>query len=173
MEAFDSLKVETPTAHSQKVEMVSSALRTTGAVRIKALGTSMLPTIWPGDILVIEAVPRHQLVCGEIVAVQTPDGIRAHRLVANNEPHWITRGDAMPQSDPAVSFEDVMGRVSEIQRGPRIVFPEKRLWLLNRVFACLLRSSAICRIALRLRLWWINRRPENNTPQPSSHKLAS
>src|SRR5579864_7139215 len=116
MLAFGPTESEIAAAHSQKVELVSSMLRTGGAVKIKALGTSMLPTIWPGDILVIESISHDQLVCGELLAVRVQNEIRVHRLLEKTAPDWITRGDSMPQNDPAISPNDVLGRVSEIRR---------------------------------------------------------
>ena len=159
--------------HTQKLQLVSGILYSTGTVKIKAFGTSMLPTIWPGDVLVIEAIPQDKLVCSELVAVETPDGLRVHRLLSKDESHWITRGDAMPQDDPPISPEEILGRVSEIRRRRRVIIPQRQLPPMARGVAWLLRFSIICRITLRLRSAWIDRARRNSNPQPSPQNLAS
>lgn len=173
MQAPGSSTTETAEAHAQKLEAVTSLLRTAGAVRLKALGTSMLPTIWPGDILVIATTPHQKLVCGNLIAVCTRDRIRVHRLLSKAGLHWITRGDSMPQNDPPIAPADVMGTVFEIWRARRRIIPQTRLRLLARGLAWLLSFSMICRIALRLRSVWIHRMRHANASQLCSHEPVS
>jgi signal peptidase len=135
----------------QKSELVSQILLSKRTARIRALGTSMLPAIWPGDILVIEPTPLHQLVPGDVIAVRTLSGVRVHRLVNMSGLDWVMRGDAMPQNDPPISSDHVLGRVSEIQRGQQVMIPSRRLRILQRVCSWMLCYSLLCRVVLRLR----------------------
>lgn len=156
---------EASATQEQKRELVLQALVSSGTARFRALGSSMLPTIWPGDVLEIEATPRDNLVCGDLIAVHTTGGIRVHRLLRTNQPYWITRGDAMPQDDPAISPQDVLGRVSEIRRGQRVIIARRKLKRVDRGLAWFLKSSIICHITLRLRSTWLNRPVQDNASQ--------
>jgi Peptidase S24-like len=158
--------------HAQKSELVSQVLLANGTARIRALGTSMLPTIWPGDILVIEPISHDRLVHGDVIAVKTLRGIRVHRLINKDGWDWITHGDAMPQNDPAISPEQVLGRVSEIRRGQQVTIPARELRLLQRVCAWMLGHSLVCRMILRLRSATGRARPDE-TLQLRHQKLVS
>jgi len=163
---------EVVAVHAQKRELVSQVLLSNGTVRIRALGTSMLPTIWPGDILVIEPISHDRLVHGDVIAVKTLRGVRVHRLVNKDGWDWITRGDAMPQNDPAISPEHVLGRVSEIRRGQHVMIPPRGPRLLQRVCAWMLGYSLVYRMILRLRSATRNARPDE-TLQLRHQKLVS
>jgi hypothetical protein len=45
-------------------------------LRLKALGTSMLPTVWPGDVLTIESAACEETGPGDTVLLQ-----RSHRFL--------------------------------------------------------------------------------------------
>ena len=55
--------------HSIKCEMAAEVLRTSGLLRLKVTGWSMLPTVRPGDTLIVERAGRSALVQGDIVLV--------------------------------------------------------------------------------------------------------
>jgi len=164
---------ETGPVQAQKCELVSQALLSNAMVRIRALGTSMLPTIWPGDILVIEPGALEHFVTGDLIVAETLRDVRVHRLISKAGPHWMTRGDSMPQDDPVIRPEDVLGRVSAIRRGQRVIIPQRRLLLVTRGLAWLLSFAMICRIALRLRSGLIGGLRQANTTQPHSDERAS
>lgn len=110
----------------------------------------MLPTIWPGDVLLIASRHEDQFACGDLVLVKRQGGIVIHRLVGKDGAQWITRGDAMPQNDPAVSPGDVLGGVSEIHRGRRVILTTRGHQPLRRVLGGMLCHSKLFRtIALR------------------------
>lgn len=133
-----------------KIELAAEILRSGGTIRIRALGTSMLPTIWPGDILQIESKPWDELAVGDVVLVKREKRVLIHRLVKNDGPYCITRGDAMPQDDPPVAAADVLGRVTKIERCNRAREPKKRVLPVQRVLAWALCRWQICRnVALR------------------------
>jgi hypothetical protein len=43
-------------------ELVADVLRAGGEARVRVMGTSMLPALWPGDILVIHALSSLQTI---------------------------------------------------------------------------------------------------------------
>lgn len=100
--------------------LVADVLARFGRVQIRALGTSMMPTIQSGDILDVEACADTQLSAGDIVLVGGPTGLRAHRIV---DARWhgqrtifVTRGDAHWRTDAIDSTREVLGRVVAVTR---------------------------------------------------------
>jgi hypothetical protein len=123
-----------------KLGMAAEILRCGGAIRLQALGISMLPSIWPGDLLTIEGIPGSEMVPGDIILFVRDGRFFVHRLISRPvgqqcDSSWTTRGDAMPQNDPPVRAAELLGRVSGIGRtsGHQIV-PSRRVsrfaWML-------------------------------------------
>ena len=61
----------------------------------------------------------------------------AHRVVrkvrSRGECCWITRGDSLPQDDPPVSREELLGRVTAVLRGGASIDPRAGTRGLGRV----------------------------------------
>jgi hypothetical protein len=115
----------------------------------------MLPTLWPADVLCIEARPASALLPGEIVLVDVDGYLRAHRAVGNawfhGEEWLITRGDALPQNDPPVAPAQLLGVVTLVNRGNRQFRPRTKLGVLEGALAKFLQSSPrLARFLLRL-----------------------
>ncbi len=131
------------TREDPKVSLAAEMLRRGGTVRLRAWGTSMLPSLWPGDLLTIQSVAQGEVVQGDIVLVLQDVRFFIHRLIEKRQVRdcisWITRGDAMPQNDPPASASDLLGRVVFIRRGNRSFVPRRQLSLLNFALACILR----------------------------------
>jgi len=144
-------------SHQQKLQLIILVLESGRSIRLTALGSSMLPSIWPGDVLLIESARSQQFEPGDVVVIRESSGLLIHRLICKNG-CWITRGDAMPQDDPPVRPGDVLGKVTKICRGTRA----KSAKPLN--FACRFIAFALCHsqllrnLTLRLRLA-LNRSP--------------
>jgi Peptidase S24-like len=137
------------TREKQKLELAKTLLRAGSTIRIRAFGTSMLPTIWPGDVLVIESASLDRLECGDVVLVNRENGVRVHRLLDKQGAHWITRGDGMAQDDPPMEPDQILGRVLEIRRRKRVLVPRRQVQLVDRLQIWLLsRSQTCCKIAL-------------------------
>jgi Peptidase S24-like len=122
-----------------KFSLAAEMLHDYGEVRLKAWGTSMLPSVWPGDLLTIQSVAHEEVVPGEIVLVLRESRFLIHRLVERRKDvgciSWITRGDAMPHNDPPAAASELLGRVTGIRRGNRIFVPCRRVSLLHSAFA--------------------------------------
>src|SRR4029077_7041943 len=93
-----------------------------GALRLKVSGCSMLPGIWPGDVLSIRKAHPHDRHPADVVIFRRGSRIFAHRLqstVTDAEGiHVTTRGDALEEPDLPVREADVLGRVVRVERGP-------------------------------------------------------
>ncbi len=88
--------------------VVAEALSAGRELWLEASGESMYPTLPSGSRVLL--VPRTRAPrAGDIVLVRRGDFLVLHR-VRNADGHWVvTRGDACPTADPAVSAKDAIG----------------------------------------------------------------
>lgn len=128
--------------------LAKEVVRTLGEVRLRTAGTSMVPSIIPGDVVSIQRASLQDISPGEIVVFLQKGQIVVHRVVDRKtadaagrpvEPCLITRGDRLRHHDPPVSAPELVGRVVSIRRDDRKVEPLADEW--NHMVACLLRSS--------------------------------
>lgn len=127
-------------AHAVKCELAAEVLRTSGSLRLRVTGWSMLPAILPGDTLLIERVGGSAVAEGDIVLFVREGRLFAHRVVGTGQ-QVHTRGDAMPQTDPPVAKTDVLGRIQRIDRNGKIIKPRKSPRLSERAVAALVQRS--------------------------------
>jgi hypothetical protein len=103
------------------VALAEGVLASRGKLEILARGSSMVPVIFPGDILLVERDPLGRLRPGHIVLVSRGGRFFAHRVVRltalGGPPRVITRGDALPENDPPFLDKEVLGRVTALVRG--------------------------------------------------------
>jgi len=128
-------------AHALKCDLASETLRTSGRLRLRVTGWSMLPTIWPGDTLELERAKSDELSEGDIVLFSRDRRLFAHRLLKAGGNGIVTHGDAMPRPDPLVAGSEVLGRVACIVRNGKSIQPSKTLSLSERTVAGVARSS--------------------------------
>lgn len=133
-------------AHAVKCDLAVDVLRSSGRLRLRVTGSSMLPSVWPGDTLMIDRADVNAISEGDLVLYRRNRRFFVHRVVSLNsaaDSVILTRGDSMPQADPPVPCHDVMGRVSHIVRDGRLIEPQKNLGLPQRAVAHLVRRSEI------------------------------
>jgi signal peptidase I len=132
-------------SHAVKCELAAEVLRSSGALRLQVTGSSMLPTVWPGDTLLIECVENCAVSVGDIVLFGRDRRLFVHRVTGKidtpGELKILTCGDAMPQPDPPVPEGDLLGKVSFISRNGKLIVPRKTPRWTERVIAALARSS--------------------------------
>jgi signal peptidase len=125
-----------------KVGLVAELLRGCGTLQLKVWGTSMLPSIWPGDQVTIQSVVDDEVVPGDIVLVLRDDRFFVHRLVERRLVQdcllLIMRGDAMPHNDPPAAASQLLGRVTRIRRGNRSLVPNCRVPVFQSALAWVL-----------------------------------
>ncbi|MGA8491037.1 MAG: S24/S26 family peptidase [Terriglobales bacterium] len=147
------MAVMTEAGDHHKLDLAADVLRAGGSIRLQALGSSMLPSIWPGDVLRIERKPAEEVVAGDIVLVARAGRFFVHRLIEKRESGWVTRGDSLSQNDETVAEAQVLGKVSHIHRKSGVLVPSSRGSRLSRTLAWMFRRSDRLRnIALRIRL---------------------
>ena len=110
---------------SMHIEAVLELLSEGYAVRFRAGGQSMHPTIKDGEMITVEPVTAPAVKRGDIVLYRSKNGVIAHRVVraqpASCEPRLILRGDALTSSDSPVALEQVLGRVALVERCGRSI----------------------------------------------------
>jgi hypothetical protein len=139
-------------AHSVKCDLAGEVLRSFGSLRLQVRGWSMLPVIWPGDILELERVKAGDLSPGEIVLFSRDRRLFAHRVLKSSGSAVLTCGDTLPYADPVVPEDELLGRVAAIVRDGKCFQPGKKLSASQRAVAGLVRSSDFAaRVIVRIR----------------------
>jgi signal peptidase I len=116
-----------------------------GSVRLRLMGTSMVPSILPGDLVTIRHASWNEISPGEVVLFTREEGFTVHRFVnttgSASNPCLVTRGDRLRHNDPLVPSSALLGRVACIERYGRRFQPATRLNMGERLIAPLLRFS--------------------------------
>lgn len=101
-----------------------------GPLRLPVVSDSMRPLLRAGDWIFVEAVTPPALGLGDIIVVQRGRSAEliTHRLVAQDEQGWRTHGDNTRVLDPVVLIEEIVGRVSAIERGTHRIDLQARRW---------------------------------------------
>lgn len=135
-------------------DLATEVVRRFGSVRLRVSGASMVPTIRPGDTLLVEDVVRGEVPVGEIVVFTRAGRLIVHRVVGTSRhrgrAYLVTRGDRAHREDAPVSPSDLLGRVSAIERRGKRSCPRSRRERMQRAIARLLRFSSR---ATSLYLW--------------------
>jgi hypothetical protein len=144
-----------PTREQHKRDLAVEVLRTSGRLRLAARGYSMLPSLWPGDVLTIQASALPQLSPADLVLYWREGSFFIHRVLgcelAGGETMLITRGDSMPGDDLPVSAGEVLGKVVSVERDGRVLVKLPDRTLLTRAIGRALGWGRLRSIVLRLR----------------------
>ena len=143
-------------------ELLVEVARNFGEIRFKATGDSMLPSVWPGDLLTVRRQSFSEFRRGQIVLYERVAGenaqLVAHRVVdcsGDRGQQLITRGDSLPRNDAPVHEDQILGRVVSISRNGRPISPD--FTRSRRIAAWVLRRSDLAgRVFLRftsIRIW--------------------
>jgi len=132
-----------PSTHVVTRELADELLHSSGKLILRAAGRSMVPTIWPGDTLVVEPIGESSLQRGDIVLFSTKKRFVAHRVIAKakNRGPVTTCGDASLKPDAPVRQGDLLGKVAFVIRNGKCMQPARTLSGSQRAFASLLRRS--------------------------------
>jgi hypothetical protein len=116
-------------ANAMRSALVADVLRGNGclrqSVRLRVHGESMLPALWPGDVVEIENCSLEDIQPGEIVLALRDGRLFLHRLVQRNfaasgEPDgFVLRGDSVPSPDPLFPVSSLLGRLATRNTGGR------------------------------------------------------
>jgi signal peptidase I len=130
-------------SHLLKCELAAEVLRSSGTLRLRVTGWSMLPTVWPGDTLIVERVDSAEVAEGEIVLFSRERRLVAHRVLKNKGSEMSTRGDSMTAVDSPVNKNELLGRVDSIVRNGRRIEPRRTLGAGERAIASIVKRSEV------------------------------
>jgi hypothetical protein len=151
-------------ARTRKCELVDDVLRSFGTVRLKVTGCSMLPSVWPGDTLIVRRRDAQEVAVGDILLYRRKESLIAHRVVS--EPDSLgrsrvgVRGDAFPGQYELLFRSEILGTVSRIVRGEKSILPPSRLKYHHRLIGILTwHSHSFARLVIYMHLicsaaWW-------------------
>jgi hypothetical protein len=129
-----------PSREHVQLDLAAEVLRRFGEVRIVELGRSMIPSIYPGDLLTIRSGEKSAARCGDIVLHLRAGRFCLHRVTRTWQERgrlmFATWGDAAAQQDPPFDEDQFLGRVTTIVRhGKPVEFAQMdtlRMKLLRR-----------------------------------------
>ncbi len=111
--------------HVEHLELVQQTLLQFGSVRFRAQGSSMLPAIFPGDCIVVESFGSREPAVGEIVLSRRQQNFLVHRIVRidsiDSDTQFVLRGDALTSDDPPLTRAQLLGRVTALVRGDKLI----------------------------------------------------
>lgn len=91
-------------------------------MRLRVRGRSMLPTLRPGDEVVVQPVMAEALEPGDWVVVRSERDAFLHRYLGSRNGRILTKGDGHRALDPSWPPDAVLGRVVEAQRDGRCFY---------------------------------------------------
>lgn len=122
------------------VKLMQEAFSKGSSFRFQVKGFSMLPFIRDNDLLTISPFSSSSDSLGNSVAFIHPKtgNLVIHRLIAKHNNSYIAKGDNVSQSDGLILKENMLGYVTKLERGGRIIpfgFGTERLLiaLLSRI----------------------------------------
>ena len=126
----------------EKCSLAVEALLSSGELRLRASGVSMLPTLIPGDVLLIQTATLDHVAPGDIVLYRREDSLFVHRLIEVDLPaaQFVTRGDSMASPDPD-GARCLLGKVIMIERAGRTRPVARRLKAATKWIGALLCHS--------------------------------
>jgi signal peptidase I len=146
--AVDSVNAANLRSSAERSALLAEVLRQSDglprSVRLQVYGESMMPALWPGDVVEIASCSLKDVLSGEIVLALREGRLFLHRLVAARDNSFQLCGDSMPHSDPEFSADALLGKL--------VCSPASRLRVkCSRAVGLLLCHCAMLRrLALRL-----------------------
>lgn len=103
------------------IEVLRSVLEQGHSLRVRATGTSMTPFIRDNDVITISPLDQRRLKTGQVVAFffHPESKLCVHRITEITHDGLITWGDNLMIPDGIVSFEQVLGLVTRVERNGR------------------------------------------------------
>ena len=142
-------------------ELIAESVRAGHEMRLRVNGSSMLPSIWPGDALTVRPLRDATASEGQVILFTREGRLFAHRVVGRLEgassTQLITRGDAHDHCDPPVAASEILGTVASISRGGREIpmasSATRRLLSFGIRHSDLIRRAALKIHSIRRRSW--------------------
>jgi signal peptidase I len=113
----------------------------------------MVPAMRPGDLITVEGAGPGEIEPGEVVVFARAERLVVHRVKAivvgpatakssnAREIYLATRGDRARRNDPMVSSSELLGRVTQVERGDQRAQVQTKLSAKEQMISRLLRTS--------------------------------
>ncbi len=89
------------------------------SISSKVQGISMLPLLWPNEIVLIEPINNYKIQIGDILLIKKDHRFIAHRLLKKNKTQHkemlITKGDSNFKEDEPTDLESIYGLIKAVQ----------------------------------------------------------
>ena len=101
-------------------DVALALLREGQAVRFRAAGLSMEPSIRDGDAITVSPLPTGAALAGDVLLYRADGRLLAHRVIGRAESGvLLVRADAPGWEEERVAEVDVLGRIEHIDRSSR------------------------------------------------------
>jgi signal peptidase I len=143
-----------PCTDSSRAELVVDGLGRFGEARLRVVGSSMLPSLWPGDVLTVRPRLIAEVRHGDVAVFVRDDRLIAHRVIAHRGSHVVTQGDTVTSPDAPVSQAELIGIAVRLVRCGKARRVSSHVGLPSRLMAALVnRSWHVNRILQRVHAW--------------------
>lgn len=144
------------TLRAERTALAADVLRRIGRLRMQVHGESMLPVLWPRDVVEFVRCSIADVRPGEIVLAERGGQFYVHRFAGRCQPSgFVLRGDSMPAADPPFAERSLLGRLVSRAGHESNGRPSLQLrpwsWMLGRVIA---HSNTARRLVLKLHANW-------------------
>jgi len=133
----------TALGESARIALFIDLLNRLGEARFRVTGSSMFPSVRPGDILTVRQCDARNARVGDIALFTRDRRLFAHRVVAHADGSLVTQGDAIPMPDSPVTGSEFLARVVSVNRSGREVPVCADNSVLGRLTAALVRRSSL------------------------------
>jgi signal peptidase I len=81
---------------------------------LTVMSHSMYPALNRGDLILVKETTLEEIEVGTVVVFRHKDGLAVHRVVQIQGQSIVTKGDANPEADNPITYDDIVGRVPTI-----------------------------------------------------------
>jgi signal peptidase I len=157
LESLQSIRIRAAGEQPAQWATAEEVLHIPGAVSLRVASCSMLPVLWPGDVIAVRRVEDRDITPGKLVVYLAKDFLvrqtvrwdpaaesmtngvvvtmfTVHRAVRWERGALITRGDAIPVDDSPVQPASILGEVVAIQRRRARLVPKEQLTGAQKLF---------------------------------------
>jgi signal peptidase I len=81
---------------------------------LTVISYSMYPALNRGDLILVRGTTFEEIEVGTVVVFRHEKGLAVHRVVEIEGDAIVTKGDANPEEDDPITYDDIVGRVPAI-----------------------------------------------------------
>ncbi len=133
-----------------KCALIVESVARFGHARFRATGTSMMPCIYPGDVIEVVRTEPERIRVGDVLACYRDGRLVVHRLTAVSRGDrgtlFTVRGDSLRRPDAPCPAENVFGVVTRVTRRGCVIDVHLSPW--KTLLANLLRTSQVLTLVI-------------------------